>query len=100
MRTLVGYLPSSWSKPAQPLAFDDPIDRADEALDSIVPQDSTAAYDMREVIHRVSNKQHGDLSYFFLSSPLLNSRVRLWTDTPSSRYHPNMHPIFSSVSVD
>ncbi|KAL1934159.1 hypothetical protein VTP01DRAFT_6341 [Rhizomucor pusillus] len=63
MRTLVGYLPSSWAKPAQPLAFDDPIDRTDEALDTIVPEDPTAAYDMREVIHRIVDRH----SFFEIS---------------------------------
>jgi acetyl-CoA carboxylase carboxyltransferase component len=53
LRRLVGYLPANNLDPAPVVATDDPIDRADHALDGIVPELATKPYDMLEVIGHV-----------------------------------------------
>ncbi len=53
LRELVGYLPSNNLDPAPRCPSDDPIDRQDRELDTIVPDVATRPYDMREVIRRV-----------------------------------------------
>src|SRR5689334_4342958 len=53
IRDLVSYIPQNNrdDTPARPTS--DPIDRADAALDSIVPQESNLPYDIKDIIHRV-----------------------------------------------
>ncbi|HVR88086.1 MAG TPA: acyl-CoA carboxylase subunit beta [Candidatus Limnocylindria bacterium] len=53
LRELVGYLPSNNLDPAPQLPTDDPADRADEALDTIVPPSAAKPYDMTDVIKRI-----------------------------------------------
>ncbi len=53
LRRLVGHLPSNNLDPAPVVPTDDPIDREDHELDALVPEASSKAYDMREVIRRV-----------------------------------------------
>src|SRR2546428_8831252 len=53
LRELVGYIPSNNLDPAPRLATDDPADRADRALDSIVPESAAKPYDMKDVIRRI-----------------------------------------------
>ena len=53
LRTLVGYLPSNNLDGAPVVPTTDPIDRADEELDRIVPASPAKPYDMRDVIRRV-----------------------------------------------
>ncbi len=53
LRRIVGYVPSNNLDAAPVVPTDDPIDRADRALDGIVPDAPTKPYDMREVIRRV-----------------------------------------------
>src|SRR5712692_3673485 len=53
LRRLVGYLPANNLDPALVVATADPPDRADRALDDIVPDAPTKPYDMKEVIRRV-----------------------------------------------
>ena len=53
LRRLVGYLPANNLDPAPVVATADPPDRADRALDDIVPDAPTKPYDMKEVIRRV-----------------------------------------------
>ncbi|PVU86472.1 hypothetical protein BB560_006700 [Smittium megazygosporum] len=53
LRTLMSYLPQS-NRDATPKTFTaDPPSRADDALDTIVPPDSTKPYDMVSVIKRI-----------------------------------------------
>ena len=53
LRRLVSYFPSS-NRTTPPRRYtDDPITRADEALNTIVPTASTKAYDMKDVIRRL-----------------------------------------------
>ena len=53
IRELVSYIPSNNLDGARNRASDDPIDRADLALDSLVPADPQMPYDIKEIIHRV-----------------------------------------------
>jgi propionyl-CoA carboxylase beta chain len=53
IRRLVGYLPANNLDPAPVVATDDPVDRQDPELDTIVPEATTKAYDMVDVIRRV-----------------------------------------------
>jgi propionyl-CoA carboxylase beta chain len=60
IRELLSFLPSNNMEdpPAKPAA--DPWDRADERLNTIVPEDPNLAYDMRDIIRSVADHQ-----YFF-----------------------------------
>jgi propionyl-CoA carboxylase beta chain len=53
IRELVTYIPSNNLDGAPPGPSDDPIDRADPALDTLVPTDSQVPYDIKDLIHRV-----------------------------------------------
>jgi len=53
LRELLGFLPSNNTEDPPRLATDDPSDRADAALDTLVPADATKPYDMLDVIRRV-----------------------------------------------
>ncbi|MDQ3401225.1 MAG: methylmalonyl-CoA carboxyltransferase, partial [Chloroflexota bacterium] len=53
LRRLVSYLPSNNVDGAPAVATDDPPDRQDTELDSIVPDQANKAYDMKDVIRRV-----------------------------------------------
>jgi propionyl-CoA carboxylase beta chain len=60
VRELLSFLPSNnLDDPPRKLCTD-PADRADAALDSIVPEQSNLPYDMKDVIHAVA-----DDGYFF-----------------------------------
>jgi propionyl-CoA carboxylase beta chain len=60
VRELLSFLPSNNLDEPPRKACTDPIDRADAALDKIVPTLSNLPYDMKDVIHAVI-----DDSYFF-----------------------------------
>jgi propionyl-CoA carboxylase beta chain len=60
VRELLSFLPSNNLDDAPRKACTDPIDRADAALDSIVPEESNQPYDMKDVICRIV-----DDAYFF-----------------------------------
>ncbi|KAI8141924.1 carboxyl transferase [Fennellomyces sp. T-0311] len=70
MRDLVDYLPLSNREQAPVRPSEDPVDRDDEALDTIVPINSNMAYDMREVIQRVVDRHS-----FFEISPEYASNI-------------------------
>ena len=53
VRELMSYLPQNNRDDAPRQVCTDPIDRADLALDSIVPAESNQPYDMKDVIRRV-----------------------------------------------
>lgn len=59
MRDLFDYLPLHNKDAIPTLPCDDPIDRQDQALDSIIPSDSSTAYDMKEVVERVMKTRNG-----------------------------------------
>ncbi len=60
VRELLSFLPSNNLDDAPRKACSDPVDRADEKLDSIVPDQSNLPYDMKDVISAVV-----DDGYFF-----------------------------------
>src|SRR5580765_5826235 len=53
IRELLSYLPQNNREDAPRRATNDPADRMDAALDTVVPQESNLPYDIKEVIHRV-----------------------------------------------
>ena len=53
IRELLAYLPQNNREDPPRLPCDDSIDRADPELDSIVPIQAQAPYDIRDIIHRV-----------------------------------------------
>src|SRR3989440_301417 len=60
VRELLSFIPSNNLDDPPRKACSDPIDRVDEKLDSIVPDQSNLPYDMKDVIHTVV-----DDGYFF-----------------------------------
>ncbi|KAI9499862.1 hypothetical protein GGI25_003890 [Coemansia spiralis] len=52
-RELLSYLPQSNREPAAPRLTTDPAERADLALDTLVPTDSHQAYDMKAIVGRI-----------------------------------------------
>ena len=60
IRELLSFLPSNNLEDPPRRATTDPTDRADPALDGIVPDESNLPYDIKEIIHRVV-----DEGYFF-----------------------------------
>ena len=53
VREMVSYLPASNREKAPLRPTEDPIDRADDALDTIVPADPNVPYDMGALVRRV-----------------------------------------------
>jgi len=53
IRELLSFLPQNNREDPPRRACTDPIDRADPALDTIVPAESNLPYDIKDVIHRV-----------------------------------------------
>jgi propionyl-CoA carboxylase beta chain len=60
VRELLSFLPSNNVDDPPRKACTDPIDRADAALDSIIPEQSNQPYDIKDVVHAVA-----DDGYFF-----------------------------------
>src|SRR5512146_1118275 len=56
IRTLLSYLPSNNMGDPPVIASDDPITRADETLDSIIPDNPNRPYDMKDIIRSVSDR--------------------------------------------
>jgi propionyl-CoA carboxylase beta chain len=53
IRELVSFIPSNNVDDAPERPSNDPADRADAALDTLVPADSQMPYDIKDIIHRV-----------------------------------------------
>ncbi|CAO3578432.1 unnamed protein product [Absidia cylindrospora] len=53
MRNLFDYLPLHNQDNIPSISCDDPVDRQDQALDTIIPSDPHMAYDMKEVVERI-----------------------------------------------
>jgi propionyl-CoA carboxylase beta chain len=53
IRELLSYLPQNNRDDPPHRACDDPIDRMDAALDTLVPAESNLPYDVKDIIHRV-----------------------------------------------
>jgi propionyl-CoA carboxylase beta chain len=60
IRELLSFIPSNNLDDPPRIACDDPVDRADEKLNTIVPAESNQPYDIRKIIHAVV-----DNHYFF-----------------------------------
>jgi propionyl-CoA carboxylase beta chain len=60
IRELLSFLPLNNLDDAPRRPTSDPVDRADDALDSMVPADPMQPYDMKDVIHAIA-----DDKYFF-----------------------------------
>ncbi|HEU4918289.1 MAG TPA: acyl-CoA carboxylase subunit beta [Candidatus Limnocylindrales bacterium] len=56
LKRLLGYLPQNNNEDPPQVVPYDPADRMDEALNSIVPEDESEAYDVRDVIGRVFDR--------------------------------------------
>jgi propionyl-CoA carboxylase beta chain len=60
VRELLSFIPSNNMEDPPQLPTNDPMDRMDQALDSIIPDASNQPYDIRDVLNRVVDDQ-----YFF-----------------------------------
>ena len=69
VRELLSFVPSNNLDEPPRKACTDPVDRADAALDKIVPAQSNLPYDMKDVIHAVV-----DDGYFFRSAGALREK--------------------------
>jgi propionyl-CoA carboxylase beta chain len=58
LRELLSYLPSNNLDPAPVVPTDDPLDRRDETLRSIVPENPNKPYDMKEIVRAVVDDRH------------------------------------------
>src|SRR6185437_4223259 len=60
IRELISFLPSNNLDDPPRRATDDPVDRADASLNSVIPEDPMVPYDMKDVIHSIVDDR-----YFF-----------------------------------
>ena len=64
IRKLLSYIPSNWKEKPPDIATSDKPDRMERSLNTIIPEDSTKAYDMKKIINLIADKE-GDESSFF-----------------------------------
>ncbi len=55
VRELLGFLPQNYRENPPSIETDDPLDRTDDELNYIIPDNPNKAYDVREVIYRVTD---------------------------------------------
>ena len=55
-REFMSYLPQSNRERPPLIASQDPVDRQEKSLDTLVPQDPAKPYDIKEVIHKVADE--------------------------------------------
>uniref|UniRef100_UPI0037C0DA45 acyl-CoA carboxylase subunit beta n=1 Tax=Edaphobacter bradus TaxID=2259016 RepID=UPI0037C0DA45 len=65
IRELVSFIPSNNLDDPPRKHTDDPADRADAALDTIIPDESNQPYDMVDVITRIVDRDESGEGYFF-----------------------------------
>ena len=58
MRRFYGFLPDHWQSPVPLAERDDPIDRPEPSLDSLVPANPNQPYDMMELVKKLAD--HGE----------------------------------------
>ncbi len=58
LRELLSFLPSNNLDPAPTVPTDDPLDRRDEALKTLVPENPNKPYDMKEILRAVVDDRH------------------------------------------
>lgn len=63
IRKLFSYMPSSWKEKPPIKHNGDSIDRREKDLNTIVPEDTTKAYDVRKVIKLVADKESDATSF-------------------------------------
>jgi propionyl-CoA carboxylase beta chain len=64
IRKLLGYIPSNWKeKPPKKIVKDSP-DRREEALNNIIPEDTSRAYNMKKVIQMIVDNDENDQAFF------------------------------------
>ena len=56
IRKLISFLPQNNLEEAPALECEDPIDRIDDILNTIIPDSANKAYDMKEVIHTLADR--------------------------------------------
>src|SRR5258708_31202835 len=56
IRELLSYLPSNNLEPAPPHATEDPPDREDPALDTLIPAEANKPYDIKKLITAVTDE--------------------------------------------
>jgi len=56
IRRFFDFLPLSWDSKVPELKTSDPINRIDESLDTIIPDNPNQPYDMREVVTKVADE--------------------------------------------
>jgi propionyl-CoA carboxylase beta chain len=54
-RRILGYLPQNNLEEPPRSSSDDPVERRDAELDSVIPEDPAKPYDMLDVIHRITD---------------------------------------------
>jgi len=52
-RNLLSFLPPSFEQPVPRVSTQDPVDRVDEALNRIIPEDSNTPYNMLNIVERI-----------------------------------------------
>ncbi|TFH00091.1 MAG: acyl-CoA carboxylase subunit beta [Calditrichales bacterium] len=57
IRTLLSYIPSNNMDDPPRVETDDPPDRMEEKLDTIIPEDSSQPYDVKNVIHLLTDEK-------------------------------------------
>jgi len=57
-RNFIDLLPSNNKSGAPSRPFDDPADRVDFSLDTLIPENPNVPYDMHEVINKIVDEQH------------------------------------------
>lgn len=53
IRDIISYIPSNNFEEPPYVATEDPVDRLEDSLNSIIPENPNAAYDVKEVIHAI-----------------------------------------------
>ncbi|VEL21199.1 unnamed protein product, partial [Protopolystoma xenopodis] len=66
LRQFMSFLPSSNRTGKPPIReCHDPVDRLVPSLDTVVPLESTSAYDMFDVINNLMKRSHGDVQKYY-----------------------------------
>jgi propionyl-CoA carboxylase beta chain len=64
IRKLISYIPQNWKEPPPVKKSSDKAERAEAALNSIIPEDNTKPYDMKKIINLIADKESGTTSFF------------------------------------
>jgi propionyl-CoA carboxylase beta chain len=64
IRNLISFMPSSWKEKPPVKKGSDKPGRAEAALNTIIPEDNTKPYDMKNIIRLVVDKEGDDSGFF------------------------------------